>query len=423
MRHKILPLIIFILVVSCKTQELLLIKENQPTVITKEVSEITNSSANLNGEVSDEGFTAITDRGFVYSDKNTNPSVSDTKVQSGYGIGLYSFKLDNLKLNTKYYLNAYATNTKGTSYGAVKSFTTLESQLPTVITDVPLNITNTSVDLGGSVTNTGGLTITERGICIGDKSNPSTPDYKQISDKGLGAFKVSIRFLSDNTKYYVRAYAINSKGTAYGNEQTFSSLDAPVIPRTNTTKVVEVKSETGRIWMDRNLGAIQAATSKDDINGFGDLYQWGRGSDGHQIRTSGTTTTLATSDKPTNSNFNVGGPEWQNPPNNNLWQGVNGLNNPCPSGFRLPTDSELKLEYFSWIYKTSNGAFASPLKLPVAGMRSNSGSIISLLSSYWSSSSSTISGGIINSMDFYLNGVIPGGQYRAIGASVRCIKN
>ena len=117
------------------------------------------------------------------------------------------------------------------------------------------------------------------------------------------------------------------------------------------------------------------------------------------------------------------GIEWQNPPNNNLWQGVNGLNNPCPSGFRLPTDSELKLEYYSWIYKTSNGAFASPLKLPVAGIRSNSGSIISLLSSYWSSSSSTISGGIINSMDFYLDGVIPGGQYRAIGASVRCIKN
>ena len=55
--------------------------------------------------------------------------------------------------------------------------------------------------------------------------------------------------------------------------------------------------------MDRNLGASQVATSSDDAASYGDLYQWGRGTDGHQIRTSATTTTLSSADVPGHGNF------------------------------------------------------------------------------------------------------------------------
>ena len=126
MRKQLAFLLISYLIIGCKPQEVLLIKENPPTVITKPTSDVSLSSATMNGEVTDEGFTATTDRGFVYSEKNTNPSVSDTKVQSGYGKGIYSVKLDKLTLDTKYYYKSYATNTKGTVYGEVQSFSTLK---------------------------------------------------------------------------------------------------------------------------------------------------------------------------------------------------------------------------------------------------------------------------------------------------------
>ena len=69
------------------------------------------------------------------------------------------------------------------------------------------------------------------------------------------------------------------------------------------TAVVEVTSLTGRIWMDRNLGAEQVATSPTDSKAFGDLYQWGRWADGHQCRTSGTTSTLSNTDRPPHDDF------------------------------------------------------------------------------------------------------------------------
>lgn len=113
---------------GCKTQEV--IKENPPSVITRAASDISFFSATLNGDVIQEGFTSTTDRGFEFSDKDILQSCScfsDATIiqsQSGYGKGAFSAKLDKLELNTKYYYKAFATNTKGTSYGAIQSFKT-----------------------------------------------------------------------------------------------------------------------------------------------------------------------------------------------------------------------------------------------------------------------------------------------------------
>jgi hypothetical protein len=193
------------------------------------------------------------------------------------------------------------------------------------------------------------------------------------------------------------------------------------------TAVVDViNPATGMIWMDRNLGASQAATSSTDANAYGDLYQWGRRSDGHQCRTSSTTGALSSTDQPAHGDFitsNSGNYDWRSPQNNNLWQGVNGVNNPCPSGYCLPTNAELDAERASWVQNNSAGAFASPLKLPVAGYRIGSAGSLYLVGSiglYWSS---TVNG--INADYLYFDSSYAGmnNSLRADGDSVRCIKD
>jgi len=183
---------------------------------------------------------------------------------------------------------------------------------------------------------------------------------------------------------------------------------------------------TGKIWMDRNLGASQVATSSTDTDSYGDLYQWGRAADGHESRTSGTTSTLATSDTPGHDDFitnSISPNDWRSPQNDNLWQGVSGTNNPCPSGYRLPTEAEWEAERTSWSSNSSAGAIASPLKLPVAGGRFYSnGSLSSVGSSgfYWFS---TVSGTLARLLYFFSSSAYMGSNDRADGGSVRCLKD
>ena len=194
-----------------------------------------------------------------------------------------------------------------------------------------------------------------------------------------------------------------------------------------STAVVDVTNPiTGKTWMDRNLGASRAAISSTDAQAYGDLYQWGRGADGHQCRTSVTTTTLSSTDQPGNGNFikSTATPyDWRSPQNLNLWQGTNGVNNPCPSGYRIPTETEINAERLSWSSNTRVGAYASPLKLPVAGARyRDNGSVaqVGTGSHYWSSS---VSGTDSRYLYFISSSASIGNASRAYGYSVRCIKD
>lgn len=199
-----------------------------------------------------------------------------------------------------------------------------------------------------------------------------------------------------------------------------------------TVDLVDVVTNptTGRIWMDRNLGASQVSTSSTDALSYGDLYQWGRYSDGHEERTSGTTQTLSASDTPGHGDYIVHGGDpfdWRSPQNNNLWQGVTGINNPCPTGFRIPTEAEFEEERLSWGTQDPTGAFASPLKFSIGGFRAT-GTIsnVGTVGYYWTS---TIADNNHNAryIEMY-NGPFGGGSYannanRAVGASVRCIQD
>lgn len=196
------------------------------------------------------------------------------------------------------------------------------------------------------------------------------------------------------------------------------------------TVVQDVTSPTGKIWMDRNLGASQVATSSTDAAAYGDLFQWGRFADGHQCRTSLTTSYNASKPVPNEGHpwyglfitEDVNPKDWLVHQDDNLWQGVGGVNNPCPSGYRLPTDAELNTERLSFSTNNAAGAFASPLKLTMAGYRNVvDGSLQNVGNSgfYWSST-------VINGQAWYLR-VYVGAEIttflRGLGCSVRCIKD
>ena len=186
-----------------------------------------------------------------------------------------------------------------------------------------------------------------------------------------------------------------------------------------------VTSPTGRVWMDRNLGASQVATSSTDAAAYGSLFQWGRAADGHQLRTSGNTSTLSSGDTPGHADFiliTASPSDWHSLQNDNLWQGVIGTNNPCPTGYRLPTEAEFTAEIATWGTDDTAGAFASELKLTAGGFRyDNNGSIYGLgdFGIYWSATISNESAMEVtferSSMSYPSN--------RASGNSVRCIRD
>ena len=184
----------------------------------------------------------------------------------------------------------------------------------------------------------------------------------------------------------------------------------------------EIFSPTGKIWMDKNLGAASVATSSSDAASYGDLYQWGRKDDGHQIRTSATAAgPVAAGAEGANFITNSTIPnDWLSTQDSNRWYGEASVNDPCPAGYRVPNDYEWQEERNTWATKNTAGAFTT-LKLPLAGHRYfGSGTLFSVGSRgyYWSSTVSGANARVLfssSTADMYSSN-------RAYGYSVRCIK-
>ena len=193
---------------------------------------------------------------------------------------------------------------------------------------------------------------------------------------------------------------------------------------------LRVTSSTGKTWMDRNLGATQVATSSTDAASYGDLYQWGRNTDGHQIRTS-VTVAGPVAIGAEGTSFITSTSDWLTGPDDTRWAASKTANDPCPTGFKVPTDTELEAERNNggtgfWgtgsLQNNALGAFNSALKLPVAGCRSRSTGALTYVGSngyYWSS---TVSGTSARTLYFYSSNANVSSLHRALGFSVRCIK-
>ena len=192
-----------------------------PTVTTTAASSITANSAVGGGTIVSDGGAAIVAKG-VCIDTAHNPTISGIHTSDTSSTGIFVSNITGLLPGTTYYVRAYATNSVGTAYGNEISFTTL-AMLPTVITTVASSITYSSAVSGGEVQNDGGAPVTVRGVCWGTAHNPTISDSHTTDSVGIGVFTSRINGLAANTTYYVRAYATNTAGTAYGNEVTFNT--------------------------------------------------------------------------------------------------------------------------------------------------------------------------------------------------------
>jgi hypothetical protein len=207
-----------------------------PTVNTLGFNNIYNTGATISGEIVRDGGSAVTQRGVCWS-TSQNPTIADNITNNGTGIGSYSSSLTNLNVSTTYYIRAYAINEVGTAYGSQISLTTtnISAALPTLTTSSASSISINSGTCGGTVTSDGGSAVTQRGVCWSTNQNPTISDNITNDGTGLGSFTSSLTNLNASTTYFVKAYAINGMGTAYGNQISFTTANISMTLPTLTT--------------------------------------------------------------------------------------------------------------------------------------------------------------------------------------------
>jgi hypothetical protein len=234
-----------------------------PSVTTDTIISISINSATAKGNIINIGSSPVTQYGHLWSSVNNVPTFNDSKSQLGSANAAINFnsQLTGLTTNTTYFVRAYATNSAGTSYGKVLTFTTssLANTLPTVTTDSitkiyfdPLN----SAQLYGTIKDTGSSNLTNWGHCWSSTTTTPTINDGKLDNHGYFAGVLPYKFESDPfgiftpaTTYYVRTYAINNSGISYGNTINFTTASYTLATVTTDTAQYNLYSRW-RSWGD-----------------------------------------------------------------------------------------------------------------------------------------------------------------------------
>ena len=272
--------------------------KGKPTVSTVNYSNVTESSAKCSGNVTSEGGASVTQRGICYG-LAPNPTINNSTVTNGSGIGSFTCELTNLTNNTTYYIKAYAKNTYGVSYGEEKHFTTSDGK-PTVTTVGYSNVSANKATCSGNVSSAGGASVTERGICYSLAPNPTINNSTVTSGTGTGSFTCNLTNLTNQTTYYIKAYAKNAYGVAYGEEKHFTTEILPTFQYGGYTYYVAPDPGNSMTWSNANSYCnnltvygmsgwrlptkdelVQMYADKNSIGGFVNSWYWSSTGNGY----------------------------------------------------------------------------------------------------------------------------------------------
>ncbi len=359
----VIALAMLVAVSSCKKDQPA--PPTLPEVTTASVT-VSGSTATGGGELIDDGNSPITAIGLAWSSTNTMPTVADDTTKNTISGVTFTATVDGLTPSTTYYFRAYATNAVGTAYGAVVTVNSGNGGP---------EARNTGIEGQANITNKIKATFTYFDH-EGDAQAPGSYQWYVANDSTSGP-GTAISGATDSTYTipaadqgkFLRA-AITPKASAGTTDgaQAFTPWIGPVggEPTTVTfmyngeevTYGIITSATTGKKWLDRNIGAKQAATSPTDHLAYGDLFQWGRPADGHQLINwtsattgdplSGTTETKYTTATPNETLFVIAkqGTSWGDwiTPAGSHRRWASNPQGPCPVGWHVPSKEDWEVE-------------------------------------------------------------------------------
>jgi uncharacterized protein (TIGR02145 family) len=294
------------------------------------------------------------------------------------------------------------------------------------------NITSNTASSGGNITNNGGTNVTQRGVVWSTNTNPTTANSSTSNGSGTGSFTSNLIGLTASTTYYVRAYAINSAGTSYGNQVSFTTNAGGGGIVTNPGAGVTFDGYTyasivlgnGQEWMAENLRTTTYRNG-DPIPNVTDPNQWSA------------LTIGAWAHCDNNS-------QYENPYGKLYnWYAVGDPRNVCPTGWHVPTDAEYTLltDYLGgepvaggkmkstgtqyWQSPNTDATNESGFSGLPGGIRLNGGIFDSIgnYGCWWSSTESNTSSAWLRYLDYTIGYVPRYNSDKKAGFSVRCLRD
>ena len=245
-------------------QEFQTLSSVPPVLGSTTASETTENSVLLGGELRDNGGHDVTERGFcykIYTKEGDEPTEYDKKVKVAKDAKAFTVTATELKPQTTYIVRSYAVNQKGTGYGTSTTFITQEEKKPRIVCEAATEVSATTAHLTVSNVDDCGFEITERGFCFSiENPTPTTDNLKETLEEE-DDFRITLEALSENTTYYVRAYAVNEKGTGYSNaiEFTTQKLQKATLGQ---PQITDITYTTAKVSATRDVPAETEVTEQ-----------------------------------------------------------------------------------------------------------------------------------------------------------------
>lgn len=410
---------------------------NKIVIGTTTIHLVLSTSATVSTTLNNTGGNAIMQHGHCWS-TSAHPVLTNAHSSLGpvLSTGAFTSELTNLNESTTYFIRPYFTFNGITIYGDQTTLTTGTLALPSVSTSIVIEVTSSSIWCGGNVTNSGNGTVSERGVCLSSSHNPTVQNSQHTHDgSGTGEYTSYLDGLTGGTTYYLRAYATNEKGTAYGDELPSTTLmgcgQLTVTYEGQTYHTVQVGDQC---WFKENLNVGEKVVGTHEQSDDGKIEKYCYDNLSINCSTYG------------------GLYQWDEMMQYSTTPGVQGI---CPAGWHIPTDDEWKimegtidgvygvgssmwdqsgfrgsdagkkLKFTSGWYNNGNGTDANGFAALSGGYRHTDGTFVAMTNYtyFWQSTVSGTTTSWGRTLYFGEDRIGRGSYGKTYGFSVRCVQN